>query len=137
MPLYMCNAVKGAIDDAAKPKIAEDITRIHCDVTGAPPEFVHAFFVEDSPAQPLDGKSAFLFGNIRAGRTDEQKAQIVSEMRQSIHQHTGIPLDEIKAATTDTPASWVLEGGEIMPEPGEEAEWMAKHKAHKSAGTAA
>ena len=31
------NAAKGAIDDAAKPKIAADITRIHCDVTGAPP----------------------------------------------------------------------------------------------------
>ena len=47
MPLYLCNAAKGAISDAAKPKIAADITRIHCEVTGAPPQFVHAFFVEE------------------------------------------------------------------------------------------
>lgn len=127
MPLYMCNAAKGAIDDAAKPKIAADITRIHCAVTGAPPQFVHAFFVEDAPNQPLGDKTASLFGSIRAGRTDAQKAQIVCEMRASVHTHTGIALDEIGMITADVPASWVLEGGEIMPEPGEEAEWLAKH----------
>ena len=129
MPLYMCNAPKGKISDEAKPKIADDITRIHCDVTGAPPQFVHAFFVEDSPAQPLDGKQAVLFGSIRAGRTDEQKAKIVAGMRESVHRHAGIPLEEVGMMTVDVPASWVLEGGEIMPEPGEEAEWLAKHHA--------
>lgn len=127
MPLYVCNAAKGAIKDDAKPKIAADITRIHCDVTGAPPEFVHAFFVEDAPNQPLGEKTAFLFGSIRAGRNDEQKARIVSQMRQSIETHAGIALDQIDMVTVDVPASWVLEGGAIMPEPGEEAEWMAKH----------
>lgn len=127
MPLYSCNAAAGAIPDDAKPKIAADITRIHCDVTGAPPIFVHAFFFEDAPHQPLDGHQAFLFGSIRAGRNDAQKAQIVDEMRQSIHTHAGIPLEEIVVVTQDTPAKWVLEGGEIMPEPGEEAEWLAKH----------
>ena len=132
MPLYMCNAAKGAIDDSAKPKIAADITRIHCDVTGAPPQFVHAFFVEESAAQPLNGKSAFLFGSIRAGRTDAQKAQIVTEIRRSIHTHTGIPIDDINVATADTPASWVMEGGDVMPEPGEEAEWLAQHAAKQS-----
>ena len=127
MPLYICNAAKGAIKDDAKPKIAADITRIHCDVTGAPPEFVHAFFVEDAPNQPLGEKTAFLFGSIRSGRNDEQKAQIVSQMRQSVETHAGIAIDQIDMVTVDVPASWVLEGGAIMPEPGEEAEWMAKH----------
>jgi len=130
MPLYMCNSAKGTIDDAAKPKIAADITRIHCDVTGAPPQFVHAFFVEDAPAQPLGDKSAMLFGSIRSGRTDAQKAQIIEEMQASIQTHTGLSRDEIGMITADVPASWVLEGGEIMPEPGEEAEWLAKHGHH-------
>ena len=127
MPLYLCNAAKGAISDDAKPKIAADITRIHCDVTGAPPQFVHAFFVEEDVAPPLDGKSAVLFGSIRANRTDAQKAQIIAEMRQSISTHAGIDLDAVGAMTTDVPASWAFEGGEVMPEPGEEAEWLARH----------
>ena len=135
MPLYSCNAAKGAIDDAVKPKIAEDITRIHCDVTGAPPTFVHAFFFEDAVHQPLGDKTAFLFGSIRAGRTDAQKAQIVDEMRQSIHTHTGIPLDEILVTTRDTPARWVMEGGDLLPEPGEEAAWLAAHEAKLAAAS--
>lgn len=128
MPLYLCNVAKGAISDAAKPKIAADITRIHCDVTGAPPQFVHAFFVEEDVAPPLDGKSAVLFGSIRANRTDAQKAQIINEMRQSISTHAGIDLDTVGMMTTDIPASWAFEGGEVMPEPGEEAEWLARHR---------
>ncbi|GAB5455795.1 MAG: tautomerase family protein [Henriciella sp.] len=127
MPLYSCNAAPGAISDEAKPKIAADITRIHCDVTGAPPIFVHAFFFEDAPHQPLEGAKAFMFGSIRAGRTDAQKAQIIEDISASIHQHTGIPRAEIKMMTNDTPAKWVFEGGEVMPEPGEEAAWLAKH----------
>lgn len=127
MPLYSCNAAPGAISEDAKPKIAADITRIHCDVTGAPPAFVHAFFFEDAPHQPLDGKKAFMFGSIRAGRTDAQKAQIIEEITASIHTHAGIPMDDIMMLTADTPAKWVFEGGAVMPEPGEEAEWLAEH----------
>ena len=127
MPLYMCNAAKGAIADDAKSKIAADITRIHCEVTGAPPQFVHAFFLEEAASPPLSGKVAMLFGSIRSGRTDEQKRQITSQMRQSVQTHAGIDLGDIEMMTTDVPASWVLEGGEIMPEPGEEAEWLEKH----------
>ncbi|SIO10441.1 Phenylpyruvate tautomerase PptA, 4-oxalocrotonate tautomerase family [Parasphingorhabdus marina DSM 22363] len=136
MPLYMTNAVQGAITDAAKQKIATDITRIHCDVTDAPPAFVHAFFVEDAPHMPLDGKAAFLLGSIRAGRSAEQKAQIIDEMRQAIHEHSGLPQDDIQVVIRDTPASWVMEGGDIMPEPGEEDDWFAAHEARKAAENA-
>lgn len=132
MPLYSCNSSPGAIPDAAKPKIAEDITRIHCDLTGAPPSFVHAFFFEDAPFQPRHGKTVFLFGTIREGRTDEQKAQIRDEMSASIAMHAGVPRDEILVLTRDTPASWVMEGGEILPEPGEEGNWFAEHEAKKA-----
>ncbi|MEM0987131.1 MAG: tautomerase family protein [Pseudomonadota bacterium] len=127
MPLYLCNTAKGALSDEAKPRIAADITRIHCAVTGAPPQFVHAFFVEDHATPPLNGHRAMLFGSIRANRTDEQKAQIISEMRQSIARHGQIDIEHVAMMTTDVPASWAFEGGDVMPEPGEEAEWLARH----------
>lgn len=137
MPLYVCNAAKGTISDAAKPKIASDITRIHCDVTGAPPTFVHAYFFEEAPHQPLGDMTAFLSGSIRHGRTDAQKAQIIKEMRESIHEHTDIPLEDIGMETTDVPASWVMEGGDLLPEPGEEEAWLAAHHAKMAAQEAA
>ncbi|MEM8972787.1 MAG: hypothetical protein AAGD43_12050 [Pseudomonadota bacterium] len=129
MPLYMCNSVSSVIPEDAKPKIAADITDIHCDITGAPRTFVHAFFFEDAPQLPINGKSVFLFGSIRAGRTDEQKADLVNRMKASIYTHAGVPLSEIIVDTIDVPASWVMEGGEILPEPGEEEAWLATHHA--------
>lgn len=133
MPLYVVNSRAGAISDEAKAKIAKDITDIHCEVTDAPPTFVHAFFFEEAPHVLLGDNAALLFGQIRAGRNDEQKAEIVERMSQSIHTHAGISRDEIFGATTDTPASWVMEGGDLLPEPGEEAEWLAAHEAKLAA----
>ncbi|MEM1434939.1 MAG: tautomerase family protein [Pseudomonadota bacterium] len=129
MPLYLCNFAQGAIADAAKPRIAADITRIHCAVTDAPPQFVHAFFLEDAAHQPLNGKSAKLLGSIRAGRSEAQRQQIIDEMSASIQAHAGLEQNAIEVVLTDVPASWVMEGGEIYPEPGEEAEWLAQHEA--------
>jgi len=129
MPLYICNATPGAVPEAAKEKVARDVTRIHCDVTDAPAKFVHVFFFENAPNPPLGDAQAVLFGQIRHGRTDEQKAQIGREMAVSLQKHTGLEPSEIKAFTADTPASWVMEGGDILPEPGEEEAWLAAHEA--------
>ena len=129
MPLYIVNAKAGTVSPEAKPKIASDITRIHCDVTDAPAKFVHVFFFEDGPMPPLGDKTAMVYGQIRHGRTDAQKAQIAEEMHASVCEHTGTGADAVHAFTTDTPASWVMEGGDVLPEPGEEEAWLAAHEA--------
>lgn len=133
MPLYVCNAKAGAIPEHAKAKIANEVTRIHCEVTDAPSTFVHVFFFEDAPHQPLGENTAFLFGSIRAGRNAQQKATIARDMQDAVHRHSGIPLDAIMVHTADTPASWVMEGGDILPEPGEEAAWLEAHEAKLAA----
>lgn len=137
MPLYVCNAKAGAVPQEAKAKIAEAVTRIHCEVTDAPPTFVHVFFFEDAPMPPLADKSAMIYGQIRAGRTDVQKAQIAAEMGAALCEHTGLTPDAVHVFTTDTPASWVMEGGDVLPEPGEEEEWLARHNAKLAAQTEA
>ncbi|MBO9479725.1 tautomerase family protein [Shimia sp. R11_0] len=127
MPLYMCNAVHGFISKDAKSRIASDITDIHCEITGAPRTFVHVFFFEDAPQLPINGKSVFLFGSIRAGRSFRQKASLLERMKTSIQTHSGIAATDVIADTVDVPASWVMEGGSILPEPGEEASWLKAH----------
>ena len=129
MPVYMLNTAAGTIDGPAKAKIAADITRIHCDVTGALPAFVNAFFFEAAPHLPLGDKLVTVYGGIRAGRSDAQKAQITDKIRHSIGQHAGLALEGIVVDIRDTPASWTMEGGAVMPEPGEEAAWLAANAA--------
>lgn len=129
MPLYMCNHVDGVIPDAVKQQIAADITEIHCDVTGAPATFVHVFFFEDAPQLPMNGKSVFLFASIRDGRSPEQKLALMTRMKRAINHHAGVAIDEIVMDTIDVPASWVMEGGDVLPEPGDEDAWLATHHA--------
>jgi len=131
--MYICNSKAGTVPQEAKAKIADDVTRIHCDVTNAPPNFVHVFFFEDRDTPPLADKKAVIFGSIRAGRTDEQKAQICKEMGEALVKHCGIAAEDQAVFTADTPASWVMEGGDVLPEPGEEEAWLARHEAKMAA----
>ena len=133
MPLYIVNSKVGAVPEDVKAALADDLTEIHCRVTDAPPTFVHVFFFEDGPNPPLGDKTAMVYGQIRAGRTDAQKSQIWAEMGDAVATRTGIARDDIHAFTTDTPASWVMEGGDVLPEPGEEEAWLAKHEAKMAA----
>lgn len=126
MPLYRCAIREGLSNESQRAQIAKDVVRVHCGVTGAPAIFVHAFFYERAAAELPDGHAAFVFGTIRAGRTDAQKAEIVSQLRSGVATALGCAESEVGAVTVDIPAKWNMEGGEIMPEPGEEAAWLEK-----------
>ena len=133
MPLYICNVKKGSIDATAKKQIADAITNIHCSVTGAPASFVHAVFFEESALFPLEDKQLFVRGTIRKGRSTEQKNEIAEQIQASLAEYGKASLQNTEAVIRETPASWVLEGGEIMPEPGEEAAWFAAQEARRQA----
>jgi len=135
MPLYLCNARPGALTADAKAGIADDITRIHCDVTGAPATFVHAFHFDGGMAPDISEKTVALHGNIRAGRTDAQKKDIADQICEAVAARTGLSRDDISMTIGDIPASWAMEGGEIMPEPGEEEAWFKAHEAKAAAAS--
>jgi phenylpyruvate tautomerase PptA (4-oxalocrotonate tautomerase family) len=128
MPLYRCAVSRGSTTEEQRARIAREIVRVHCDVTGAPPSFVHAFFSEASADELPEGKAAFVLGSIRWGRTDAQKAQIVSELTDVVADVIGRDRGEVGVVTADVPSKWNMEGGELLPEPGEEAEWLERHR---------
>ena len=127
MPLYRFAIREGLSTEAQRAHIAKEVVRVHCGVTGAPPSFVHAFFDEKPDAELPPGKAAFVLGSIRWGRTDEQKAEIVQDLTDSIAQTLGCDAAEVGVVTADVPSKWNMEGGEVLPEPGEEEAWLAKH----------
>ena len=133
MPLYICNTKRDALDESAKANIAQAITDIHCSVTGAPACFVHAVFFEEAPFFPLEGNDVYVRGTIRKGRSAEQRTEISQRIREALVSHGNVEPRQAGTLIRETPASWVLEGGEIMPEPGEEAEWFAAQEARREA----
>lgn len=71
-PIYQCTSAGGPLDDCTGENIAKEITRIHCDATGAPASFVNVLF-----HQTHDGRHfvagqrpghSIVFGAIRQGR---------------------------------------------------------------------
>jgi 4-oxalocrotonate tautomerase family enzyme len=119
---------EGLTQEGQRARIAKEIVRIHCGVTGAPATFVHAFFSEAAPRALPAGRRAFVLGSIRAGRSDEQKQQIVREVTDAVADALGCKPAEVGVATADVPASWIMEGGELLPEPGDEAAWLERHR---------
>jgi phenylpyruvate tautomerase PptA (4-oxalocrotonate tautomerase family) len=127
MPLYRCTIAKGLTTYEQRSRIAQSITKTHCDVTGAPALFVHVMFIEDEAGMLAGDTRAVVIGSIRSGRTDAQKERIVSEIKEAFARECDAGPNQTMAVTIDMPARWVMEGGAILPEPGEEAGWLEKH----------
>ncbi len=125
MPYYRCIVPEGSVELDKRQQVATAITDIHCGSTGAPRSFVHVEFVETPAGEtPEFEVPYYIDGGNRAGRSEEVKAKLLSDLTGAFERITGV--DGVGARITESPASWSMEGGHVLPEPGEEgAEWYA------------
>ncbi len=117
MPLYTISTKK-PLSEQNKLHIVRSITDTHCTVTGAPASYVQVVFAQGIP---LPRNVAFhVLGSIRSGRSESTKTSISTQIATALS-----ALDVKKRRTEvvliDIPARWIMEGGEIMPEPDEES----------------
>ncbi len=123
MPMYTVSTHSPLPENIRQP-LAQLIMKIHCELTGAPKHFVQVVM---SFGVPLEKKfSLQIFGNIRKGRSAEDIQQLTQTLKNEIATLLQKPAKAIDVSLLEVPASWVMEGGEILPEPGEEAdcEWL-------------
>ena len=124
MPIYQCISPSGLLDDATRGKLAEEITRVHCEATGIPPSFVNVLFL-DVPAGRsfVAGKPSahsILNGAIRFGRDLETRQRILADLSRMWTRLTGQPEEELLISLWENPAENVMEGGSIFPALGQE-----------------
>ncbi len=126
MPFYHAIVKPGSADEAQRAAFANDVVDIHCDITGAPRSFVHVMFTEDADRVP-DGRVGVVRGTIRSGRNADQKADLANRLRAALAARTGLDESTLEVTTTDIEASFTMEGGELLPEPGspEEEVWKS------------
>lgn len=134
MPIYQCLTAPGVVTNELKPRIAKEITRLHCEATKAPPSFVHVLFQELTAGAhylggQLDTKTTWINGLIRAGRPLAVRQQLMKDICQSWTNLTGQPADQLLVNLHETDASQAMEAGIILPQPGQEAEWFNEHRA--------
>ncbi|MFF2146101.1 tautomerase family protein [Kitasatospora sp. NPDC058190] len=130
MPVYQVSAPADSLSREDKRRIAEAITKIHVEVTAAPAEFVHTSFDAVAPgdhfvaAEPATD-AVMVIGHIREGRSDTDKQRLLVRIAESVAEVTDRPVARVAVIVRDVPSRYIFEGGRIMPEPGQEAAWLA------------
>ncbi len=135
MPIYLSTVEEGRSNEAQRTMIAECITEVHVDVTGAPAQFVNTFFQERADEEGgfrelPKGKVIFVNGNIRFGRSAEAKAEMVERITQGVVAALDCQREEVGITLNSGPASHGMEGGQILPDPGSPEEKAWKEMEH-------
>jgi phenylpyruvate tautomerase PptA (4-oxalocrotonate tautomerase family) len=131
VPTYFVATAVERLSAAEKQNIASAITRIHNDVTSAPPFFAQVIFNEIAAGNhfmggaPADSDVVFIYGHVRAGRSPEQKRQLLVRIVEAVSAATRIPKRSVWAYVVDLPPAQMIEYGHILPEPGMEDVWLA------------
>ena len=117
MPTYIVTVPRGQLDALQKSRIAQGITRVHSETTGAPSYFAQVIFSEVDEGNyfvggsPLSHRQVFVHGQIRGGRTLEIKSALIASMLEVVAEAASIPR--------------TIEFGHVLPEPGDEQTWTA------------
>jgi phenylpyruvate tautomerase PptA (4-oxalocrotonate tautomerase family) len=130
MPTYTVTTATNRLTPRQKTRIAQEITRIHNSVTGSPAFFAQVLFADIDPAnhfvggKPLQHDLLFLHGHIRAGRTPEQKQDLLLQLVAALAEAAIAPRNTVWAYLIELPPSQMAEFGHILPQPGTESDWF-------------
>jgi phenylpyruvate tautomerase PptA (4-oxalocrotonate tautomerase family) len=120
MPLYTLTTQAGVLNDQAKADLADQLTRLHSEYSGVPPNWVHIVFQDYAVGSGFTaGKpaaTAALTVVIRAGRPAEYKRGLLRRLWELFQAATGAADDQIVIGIQEVPASQAMEMGQIMPE---------------------
>jgi phenylpyruvate tautomerase PptA (4-oxalocrotonate tautomerase family) len=130
MPTYVCSVPPRLLNPEKKRKIAEAISKRHSEATGAPTFFVQVVIEEnEATLRYLGGELAsdhiWVRGDIRAGRTDEQRTGMMLKMMSDISAISGLAEDAIWIYVCNLAPTDMVEYGHVLPRPGEEKTWFA------------
>ena len=130
MPTYAFSTAR-PISAEQRAKLVESVTSIHQVEATAPRYFVQVVFYKVEPGSMfISGEAAspdhvWVRADIRAGRTKEQKAQILKRIMRETSAILNVSEQSVWVYVADIPAEGVLEFGNVLPQPGGEKEWLA------------
>lgn len=130
MPTYSCLAHAGRLTSEKKREIAAIIGKIHREEAKAPGFFVQVIFQEigaDShfiADKPASSDQIWIRGDIRAGRTKEQKSRLLTRMAREVGAACNTSEENVWVYLCDIPEYNICEYGQVLPAPGHEAAWL-------------
>ncbi|MCE4225873.1 hypothetical protein HCU64_19145 [Methylobacterium sp. C25] len=128
MPTYVCAVPAGLLSDGQKAEMAEAISRIHSEATGAPIYFVQVVIDEGGTTRFLGGRRAdgqiWIRGDIRAGRPESVRKEMMLAMMRAVAGIARVKESEIWVYLCNLEPTDMVEYGHVLPKPGEEQAWF-------------
>ncbi|MEL6255463.1 MAG: hypothetical protein AAFR87_25890 [Bacteroidota bacterium] len=123
MPVYSLTSHK-KISENNKMALVNLLTDVHCSIMIAPEQFVHVLFSDGIPIR--EKNQLYIHANVRAGRSKDTINKLRETLTTECAKILQIAEDKVYINLLEIDAKWVMEGGYVMPGPGEEDEWMEK-----------
>src|ERR1700757_3735362 len=128
MPIYTCTTTESTLPGPVKKALASEIATIHSEINHVPSTYVNVVFHElpadnvytdGAPASPV-----LVSGWIREGNPKPEVPPLATETAAAATRIAGVPAERVLVVFESSPASFAVEGGRVLPEPGEEAAWI-------------
>ena len=123
MPVYSFTT-NHTISENKKQALVDLVTDAHCSIMVAPEQFVHVLFMDGVPI--FDDKILYIHANVRAGRKQAAIEKLQKTLTTQSARILEVEANKVYINLIEIQAKWVMEGGFVMPDPGEEDEWMEK-----------
>ncbi|MGH3541306.1 MAG: tautomerase family protein [Mycobacterium sp.] len=126
--MYTCTTTESTLPAYSKKALAGEIATIHSEINHLPSTYVNVVFHElpaggvhtdGVPASPV-----LVSGWIRRGHPEAETTHLATEIAAAVTRITGVPAERVLVVFQSSPARFAVEGGRVLPEPGEEAAWM-------------
>ena len=131
MPTYTVTHSNFNLNSKQQKKLAEGITKVHNVVTGANTYFAQVIFNKTKMNNHFMGgkkvkePSLFLHGQIRAGRSNEIKDKLITDLKDTLIKNSKLNETQIWVYIVELPPSQMIEYGAVLPESGKEKEWFS------------
>ncbi|OBJ94529.1 tautomerase family protein [Mycobacterium sp. 1245852.3] len=132
MPVYQCYSPKGLLTRSAKAKIAEEMTTMYCDVTGALASWVKVLFHElpegDCFTAGKRATQSLILGFNRHGRDLMTRQAMLRQLAQIWTRNSGQPEADLWISIAEVDPTNVMDAGLFIPASGHEREWLEQNR---------
>jgi phenylpyruvate tautomerase PptA (4-oxalocrotonate tautomerase family) len=129
MPVYTCTTTTSTLTADIKSALAKEISRIHAEINHVPSTYVNVVFNELPPGgiytDGVPANPVLVNGWVRSGHPKDKTSRLATEIAAAVSRIVNIDADRVLMVIQNSPASGAVEGGRILPEPGQEQAWFA------------
>ncbi|MDY3051812.1 MAG: tautomerase family protein [Ndongobacter sp.] len=129
MPTYTVYVQHDVLTEEQEQKIAEAITQAHSKTTGAPRYYVQVILTGNYGGRRFVGglpseRQLWIHGDIRSGRTDEQRKELMLALMDGVSKAADIEQDDIWIDLNEIQPTSILKYKTVFPPAGKEKEWF-------------